>query len=332
MNSSSQIEIKRKLIEATEAVRKKFNLLKQTRVTNKSELEELYEPVTKRLKSISDAVEQTKPKIPEEITKDNKQLETSDFLEQIHLDNTIFPPSPFSLRTSYNDSSSTPLSADTHRLDTRPGVESKKLTFSSEHKKPHTKAMEYLEKLKTNISSFDTTYGIYIGSNNKLKMGDTEVRFPPGNITFRRNNKSLGSYPATDELLQLIFLKKPDALDKPDKISEETKNVYREILFNTNVLYKEHNPSRSLKKSRTKKYINLIKPLISNKGGRLTKLPIKKYINLKGRQTDYIYWNTTKELVNRLRLLWSSKMAGNTAHDNEILSIIEELREEDIIY
>ena len=40
--------------------------------------------------------------------------------------------------------------------------------------------------------------------------------------------------------------------------------------------------------------------------------------------------NKPKELVDRL--LWSSKVAGHTGHDNEIMSIIEELREWGIIY
>jgi len=48
--------------------------------------------------------------------------------------------------------------------------------------------------------------------------------------------------------------------------------------------------------------------------------------------SEYVYWHKPKELVNRLRFLWSSKMAGYTEHDKEILSIIEQLREEDIIY
>jgi hypothetical protein len=36
--------------------------------------------------------------------------------------------------------------------------------------------------------------------------------------------------------------------------------------------------------------------------------------------------------VERLKLLCASKQAGNTGVDNEIISIIEELREENIIY
>lgn len=42
---------------------------------------------------------------------------------------------------------------------------------------------------------------------------------------------------------------------------------------------------------------------------------------------DYVYWDNPNELVNRLELLQASKRAGHTGHDNEIISIEEELRE-----
>lgn len=45
----------------------------------------------------------------------------------------------------------------------------------------------------------------------------------------------------------------------------------------------------------------------------------------------FIYWDDANELVSRLRLLVSSVSAGHTGHNNEILSIIEELREANII-
>ncbi|CAG9137606.1 unnamed protein product, partial [Plutella xylostella] len=44
-----------------------------------------------------------------------------------------------------------------------------------------------------------------------------------------------------------------------------------------------------------------------------------------------VYWDDPNELIERLQLLIASKDAGNTNHDNEILSIIEELKEAGII-
>jgi hypothetical protein len=47
--------------------------------------------------------------------------------------------------------------------------------------------------------------------------------------------------------------------------------------------------------------------------------------------SHYEYWDNANELVARLRLLMASQMAGNNSHNNEIYSILEELREHKII-
>ena len=46
---------------------------------------------------------------------------------------------------------------------------------------------------------------------------------------------------------------------------------------------------------------------------------------------DYVHWNDSNELVDRLRLLEASRQADHNAHNNEILYIIEELREAGLI-
>ena len=45
----------------------------------------------------------------------------------------------------------------------------------------------------------------------------------------------------------------------------------------------------------------------------------------------YQYFDNFDELVQRLNLLYSSKASGNTGHDVEIASIIEELKEAKLI-
>lgn len=54
---------------------------------------------------------------------------------------------------------------------------------------------------------------------------------------------------------------------------------------------------------------------------------LKKY----NPNTDLIYWDDPNELIDRLKILVASREAGNSNHDNEILAIIEELREAGII-
>lgn len=71
------------------------------------------------------------------------------------------------------------------------------------------------------------------------------------------------------------------------------------------------------------------------KVGSGNKVTMKKYIPNNMLVTDtavnYVHWDNPNELVDRLRLLISSKKAGHTGHDNEIMSIVEELREANII-
>ena len=51
-----------------------------------------------------------------------------------------------------------------------------------------------------------------------------------------------------------------------------------------------------------------------------------------GVRQEYVFWDDPNELVERLRLLLASQAAGNSSHSNEIMSVIEELRDAGIIY
>ena len=54
-------------------------------------------------------------------------------------------------------------------------------------------------------------------------------------------------------------------------------------------------------------------------------------MNLNNKKVDFVYFDDINEIVERLKLLISSKIAGHTGHENEIISILEELREANII-
>jgi len=48
---------------------------------------------------------------------------------------------------------------------------------------------------------------------------------------------------------------------------------------------------------------------------------------LNNNKINYIHWDDPNKIVDHLRLLETSRQASHNSHDNEILSIIEELRE-----
>ncbi|XP_072750475.1 uncharacterized protein, partial [Anoplolepis gracilipes] len=58
---------------------------------------------------------------------------------------------------------------------------------------------------------------------------------------------------------------------------------------------------------------------------------LPRAMTLNNNKIEYVHWNDPNELVDRLRLLDTSRRTGNNAHDNEIMSIIEELRKDGLI-
>ena len=82
--------------------------------------------------------------------------------------------------------------------------------------------------------------------------------------------------------------------------------------------------------------MNFIKPNVSPQKRRRVKSAIEgmglNMLALNNKPKEYIYWDNVNELVDRLRLLVASTSAGNNNHNNEIISIIEELHEAQIIY
>jgi len=54
-------------------------------------------------------------------------------------------------------------------------------------------------------------------------------------------------------------------------------------------------------------------------------------VTLKDKTIDYVHWDDHNELMDHIRLFEASRQAGHNAHNNEILSIIEGLREAGVI-
>lgn len=63
----------------------------------------------------------------------------------------------------------------------------------------------------------------------------------------------------------------------------------------------------------------------TKKGGDLTMMEFNK------KKIEYKHFDDYNEIIDRLRLLIASQLAGNTGHNNEIISIVEELKEGKII-
>ena len=193
---------------------------------------------------------------------------------------------------------------------------------------PNSSVEKYLHLLNMNRKKFlDMTYGIRKSADGTSKIGDSPISLENEYVIVNGHK-----YMPSVGLLELLFTKEPDA----DLISAEDKNNYGKILKATNAYRKHYSPDEVIQKQNDNKYKTYIAPFISDtptrKRASLGKgLPQYK-IARRDTRIDYVYWDDPNELVDRLRLLLAERSAGNPSHINEIVSIIEELREAGIVY
>lgn len=173
-------------------------------------------------------------------------------------------------------------------------------------------------KLLQKKKQLDMLYGLNVKENGDWYFGNSKLKY--NNNTIMMNNIK---FKLTPGLFTLLFHVKPINYSKND-----LKN-YHQILLSTNAHKRKYQSNAQIKGSKSYKYQHIIKHLFKPKlsfigRGVLTKSYLKK-------DKEYTYWDDPNELVNRLRLLLASDSAGNKNHKNEIISIIEELKEANII-
>ena len=163
-----------------------------------------------------------------------------------------------------------------------------------------------------------------------MKIGDSPIHFTKTYVKVQ-NEK----YPKTTGLLQLLFQKQPDL----KHIGSNDIENYRNIVEVTNAFRKNYIETQPLRKSKTNislyKYKDFIDPYFDksiNRNVSGSGLLPKYKIARKDMPMDYVYWDDTNELVDRLRLLSAELEAGNQSHTNEIHLIIEELKEAGYIH
>lgn len=163
----------------------------------------------------------------------------------------------------------------------------------------------------TRDSGFDKVYGPKM-SDGILKLG----KFPLEVVDNRYLRVLDKNFPISDGLLDLLLYKDPYGYSKND-----LKN-YREMLEMTD---RHLNQSGILKRQNCSKYTNLISKLFGKKHEEAGSPK-------KTTGGQYVYFDDYNEIVDRLRLLVASQQAGNTSHGNEIISILEQLRQQNLIY
>ena len=313
-------DILRQIAKASEAIRRKHRLLKLGKETFDQNLNDTFKPIVTPLEKIVHDFENVKKinPIKNEVPEDFKQ-DFQEGLEEQHDDND-------------NDDDDDDETSFQSAYDSK--ISENLETISPPLLSDDNIAIEYLSKLEKRNKDLDNVYGVRKLSKDRLMIGNSS-------ISFNKNHIDIGtaSYPKTKGLLELLFKKTPDSTH----INNEDLENYKDIIISTNAHRKHYKVDGEVRDSKSLKYTNFVKKLItvsplktnrhSRKRSSLGKGLIPKYmISTEDNKLDYVYWDDPNELVDRLRLLLASQAAGNPNHSNEILSIIEELREAGIIY
>lgn len=316
-----ETNIKHQLINAVNNIKNKIKTIESEENANNIKLQKIFKPLIDPLDVL--------------IKKNDKNIPVFDVQKNIANSDTI---DSLNSSVEYNDFKDF-INADSNE-------KSDYYEDTEDNVVPEKKTNDTLVSLKKEdiIDIYDTInvpFGIR-SENKNLMMGNSIVNISAVNNSsltekvymVRINDKN---YELTSGLKELLIRNKPNL----NLVTEKDKIAYKEMLISTNAHKRDYNPSGQMKGDKGSKYRDIIKPFFleiddgnKQKTEQLMKLKtggsiplFKKYKT----NTDYVYWDDPNELIERLKLLIGSKSAGNTNHDNEIISIVEELKEAGII-
>jgi hypothetical protein len=338
-------QLKLKLIRTREAVKRKFDALKSNRLQSEQILEESYKPLTKKLTQLITAK-------PEFVTKEEilpkMKVETPAHSSFVEKDHGVFNPDISTVNRSArmpafleDDEVFTsdaapppppPPEEQSYEIPTR--ITDASISLYAEQFGPLPK--QYIEEyIRDTEGAFDDgIQGIrHDVELDKFFIGNSEIKFNQDNDDFEINNIK---YKGSEGLYELLFKKKPRGFNEDDK------KQYAHIIERTSAAKVDHNPDGKIAGNRSGKY-KIIGPLLAKKPSslssyrsRITGLPTRLrsgtgIMSYNVNPIEYVHYDDPNELVDRLKLLLASQQAGNNSHNNEIQSIIEELREAKII-
>lgn len=323
---------KQKVLQSAQAVRKKVQLIRDVKSNDNRMLEAMLKPITDPL---------------------NEMVKNNNNANNLNISDTDFGNDRFKWNKSVKTLKYSP-SEDGMKesFDNKTLLRKSSESSYSENELNDRNSMSHendnqSDSDTTNNASFRTS-GSYASPREDSAWQKQYFNIPFG-VRNERGKLMLGSYPIsvnddtltidgeiyslTQGLNDLLFKKVPDL----ELVTEDDKRLYKTLLLKTNAHRRDFDPNKPIKSNKGMKYLYVIKPLF-----KLTKqrsVSEELYVSGEGlpsmkkvkRDISYVYWDDPNELVERLKLLLASRDAGNTGLDNEIISIIEELREAGLI-
>ena len=184
-------------------------------------------------------------------------------------------------------------------------------------------AGKYIFELSTNTDDriIDKVFGLrHDKETDKFYIGSEP-------ITIKNNDVLVNGkwYEGSKGLYELLIKGKPANYNKVDL------DNYLGIVEATNAHKRNYNKLSQIAGNRSYKYTYIIKKFLLDKATPLRGEGLTLSV-VNNKKTELVYWDDPNELVDRLRLLHASQAAGHNNHQNEINSIVEELREANIIH
>lgn len=331
------------LIEARKAVKRKFEALKADSVQAELELHQKFKPIAQPLKELLSNIktENVQPKIEPSVRTQSPKKESPQSSKTLHT-----PKVPKEIINDFSDEPSFLETEVIAQSDPTPTLEQLKHELSiagtSEAFEQYIDQYEGLAKwyvedmFRDTENNYDHYYGArFVPELSKFRIGDSDLNFKGEDIVITLPTNEEIQYTGTPGLYELLFRR------IPDKFKESDRMTYKEIVENTNAARRNYDPSEQIQGT-GRKYSAIIKPLLFPKPPKpastrartasVTKqgkgIQILKFNN---KRVEFVPWKDPNKLVDWLRILLSSKSAGHTGHNNEIIYIIDELRASKII-
>lgn len=341
-----EVEVKKLLIQRRNIVKQKLNALKEGSIIQ----EQSFLPITKRLQTIAEKLDgESNIKSEEPIKKEvkSKFSFSSPRKSKVKHNRSMIFDAPSFLDTSViaeGTSSSNDIAGEDnveHNEEIDESIQDAKEYIQNLSNSPATLyyldqldplPREYVHKMIGDVhNEFDFRYGVrYDPEYNELKIGNASLQFDGNDLIIGGLN-----YKGTPGLYELVFKKHPVGFTEGDR------KTYLDIVKRTNANKRNYSENEQIQGNGSYKYKNIIsaltiQPLTPRRPRSIPPLTRKRLglgmlMEASNNPIDYVHWDDPNELVDRLRLLVSSQTAGHTGHTNEIVSIIEELRESKII-
>jgi len=186
-------------------------------------------------------------------------------------------------------------------------------------------ASNYLRQFASK-EGVDKTFGLY-DKGGVFYIGDSPVEILDNNITIKGKE-----YEGTPGLWELLIMKRPNnTIYTPEDLAN-----YAKILHDTNAMKHNHNPkSMKPKSSKGQKYKEIIRPIWDDIYSGYSYLTsgngVKRSETTLSAAKTTVIPSDPNALIERLDLLLASEQAGNTGVRNELVSICDELRRQDVI-